>query len=75
MFGFFESDNSDWFPDSNDNYGFGSVDHSRSNCSYGISDYESKRWRNEGITRDYFCGKYGADRLDIGFQVPDWDWK
>lgn len=74
MFGFFESDNCNWFSDSNDNYGFGSVDHSRSNCPYGISDYESKRLRNEGITRDYFREIYGADPNDLELQVPDWDW-
>lgn len=27
MFGFFGSENSDWFSESNDRYGFGSADH------------------------------------------------
>lgn len=74
MFGFFGSNNDGWFSGLNDDCGFSSSFNNRNNRSSGMSDYESKRLRNEGITRDYFREIYGADPNDLGLQVPDWDW-
>ena len=74
MFGFFGSKNDGWGSGPNDDYGFSSVLHNKNDRSCYGSDYESKRLRNERITRDYFHNIHGTDPVDLGFQVPDWDW-
>ncbi len=74
MFGFFGSDNSGWFSESNGDYWFSSAPCNRNNRSGCEDDYEAKHLRNEQITSDYFRGIYGADPNDLGFQVPDWNW-
>lgn len=47
-------------------------------CRCGINtprqdSYEACRQRNELLTRDYFRGLYGADPMELGFEVPDWE--
>ncbi len=74
MFGFFGSDKDGWFSGSNDDHWFSSASYNKNNRSGCVSDYEAKRLRNEQITRDYFRNLYGVDPVDLGFQVPDWDW-
>ena len=57
-------------------------DNPSSNYSYTLGgpgsakyeDYETRRRRNETITRDYFRNLYGADPWDVGLEVPDWKW-
>lgn len=65
MFGFFNNEETNF--GAPNYYGWGS---STSNHE----GYDARRQRNEQKTRDYFRGLYGADPVELGFEVPDWDW-
>ena len=66
--------NNSWFSIPDD--AFSSINKSNS-WGHESSNYErpeTRRQRNEQITRDYFRNLYGADPWDVGLEVPDWKW-
>lgn len=72
MFGFYGSNSGDWFSASGEGFGFSSANNRNNSC--GVNNFEARCLRNEQTTRDYFRNTYGVDPVDLGFNVPDWDW-
>ena len=65
LFGIFNNNEADFGVSSNYGWGINTPNH---------ESYEARRQRNERMTRDYFREIYGADPMDLGFEVPDWEW-